>query len=82
VKSCVNAIYESRITELQIKGGLVEVPSPTIYDCGNTGTVTAYFYNNTQIPAAVVNIGVAVQDFAISRPAGSGAKYVGDKLTF
>jgi len=82
VKDCVTALYESRIAELQIKSGLVRVPAPVLYDCGNSDTVTAYFYNDTPIPAAVVNLGVAVQDFAILHPSGSGAKYGGAKLTF
>jgi uncharacterized protein len=82
VKDCVTALYEARIAALQIKSGQVRAPAPVLYDCANTEMVTAYFYNDTPIPAAVLNLGVAVQDLAIVHPAGSGARYGGAKLTF
>ncbi len=64
------------------QGCLVTAPPPTLYDCGTAGTVTAYFYNDTQLPAAVVNVGASIGDLAVSQPTGSGAKYGGRKLTF
>jgi uncharacterized protein len=82
VKNCVTALYEARIAELQIKSGLVRVPAPVLYDCDNAETVTAYFYNDTPIPAAVLNLGSAAQDLAILHPSGSGARYGGATLTF
>jgi uncharacterized protein len=82
IKDCVTAFYEARIAELQIKSGQVRAPAPVHYTCGPTETVTAYFYRDTPIPPAVLNLGVAVQDFAVLQPSGSGAKYGGPRLTF
>jgi membrane-bound inhibitor of C-type lysozyme len=82
VKDCVTALYEARIAELQIKSGQVRVPAPVLYDCDNAETATVYFYNDTPIPAAVVNLGITVQDLAILHSAGSGARYEGTKLIF
>jgi membrane-bound inhibitor of C-type lysozyme len=71
-----------RIAELQIKSGQGRAPAPVLYACDNTAMVTAYFYHDTPIPAAVLNLEGAVQDFAIVHPAGSGAQYGGATLTF
>jgi len=79
---CITASYDARITELQIKGGLVTKPAPVVFDCGKAGVVTAYFYDDTQEPAAVLNVGESLQDTAISQPTWSGAKYRGKKVTF
>ncbi|MGB6188236.1 MAG: hypothetical protein WBF70_06640, partial [Aeromonas molluscorum] len=49
LRQCVLTNYQQRITELQIKGGQMMVPSPVIYQCG-TVQVSAYFYADTELP--------------------------------
>jgi uncharacterized protein len=81
VTACVRAAYEVRIAELQVKTGTVVAPVPVDYTCGQD-SVRVYFYQETQVPAAVVNVGANVQDFAVTVPAASGARYQGKRLVF
>ncbi|GAA0787562.1 MULTISPECIES: MliC family protein [Pseudomonadati] len=85
---CTRASYQTRITELQISAGSVEVPSPTYYVCDNEPAfqLSVYFYNNTLLPAAVFSYSSAQQP--PSDPAlgfvtrtGSGAKYQAQNAT-
>ncbi|MGL5815625.1 MAG: MliC family protein [Aeromonas sp.] len=78
---CIESSYQTRITELQIKGGQLMVPSPVIYQCGKGLTFTAYFYNDGKLPAATINLGPDLQVLAYGVPTGSGARYEGQNLT-
>lgn len=79
---CIEASYQTRITELQIKGGQQMVPAPILYQCGKDLTVTAYFYNDTKLPTAVINLEPEQQVLAYAVPTGSGARYEGQNLSF
>ncbi|WP_349919397.1 MliC family protein [Aeromonas veronii] len=79
---CIEASYQTRITELQIKGGQQTVPAPILYQCGKDLTVTAYFYNDTKLPVSVINLGPEQQVLAYQVPSGSGAHYEGQNLSF
>ena len=85
IRYCTQFEYESRITELQIQAGNLMVPKPVIYNCTDDNTITAYFYQDSQLPAAVLNRdnkqGVE-QVFAMLSPSGSGSKYEGRNVTF
>ncbi|WP_434952957.1 MliC family protein [Shewanella sp. HL-SH4] len=86
-KECTKLNYQSRITELQILAGAVEVPSATYYQCGHDpqNKLTAYFYNNTAIPAAVFSYSLAkktssvppanLSQLGLLTRTASGAKY-------
>lgn len=78
---CIESNYQTRITELQIKGGQLMVPSPVIYQCGKELTLTAYFYNDGKLPAATINLGPDQQMLAYGVPTGSSARYEGQNLT-
>lgn len=78
---CIESSYQTRITELQIKGGQLMVPSPVIYQCSKELTLTAYFYNDGKLPAATINLGPDQQVLAYGVPTGSGARYEGQNLT-
>ena len=80
-RDCMESNYTSRITELQIMAGDVVVPKEIVFDCGQNRRISAYFYNNTQIPAAVLNYDKEQIIAYISR-SGSGAKYEGRNVTF
>ena len=80
-RQCVEFNYESRMTELQIMAGDVIVPNPVVFDCGKDQRISAYFYQDTQIPAAVLNL-VPEQVLAFISPSGSGAKYEGQNVSF
>ena len=85
--SCVKHAYETRITELQIQGGLITVPEPVKYQCdsGDHDYLTAVFYTQTAMPAVVLTgntDGDFWQETAFPVPAGSGAKYRGNNLLF
>jgi uncharacterized protein len=85
IEDCVRFSYESRITELQIKSGQMEVPEPVYYQCGDThaleDTVIAVFYKDSQLPAAVLTKGDE-QVIALRSPSASGAKYEVQNVTF
>jgi uncharacterized protein len=77
VKGCFTAMYQRRITELQIHNGELGAVPPTVgYRCrGIEGEpVTAVFYGKTEPPAAVLTMGDR-QVVAFLAPSGSGAKY-------
>ena len=87
LRSCVKLAYESRITELQIQGGLVTVPEPVKYQCdgGEYDYLTAVFYQETAMSAVVltrVNDRESGQVIAWPTPSGSGAKYQGRNVLF
>ncbi|MCW3171847.1 MliC family protein [Shewanella subflava] len=79
---CTRVSYQTRITELQISAASINVPSPTYYQCNNESALqlSAYFYNDTLIPAVVFSYHTAHQPPSepaigfITRTA-SGAKY-------
>ena len=54
-RQCVEESYQLRITELQIKGGQLMVPSPVDYQCDGEIRLSTYFYNEAKRPAAVIN---------------------------
>ncbi|MGH1408101.1 MAG: MliC family protein [Aeromonas sp.] len=78
VRACVEQSYLTRITELQIMGGQVMVPSPVGYRCGDS-QVVVYFYDETALPSAVINLDERGKDtqqfFAFQTKTASGAKY-------
>ncbi|MEZ9234752.1 MliC family protein [Shewanella sp. 10N.286.52.A9] len=92
IKSCVQDSYESRLTELQIAAGEFEIPEPIQYLCGETANgnltkITAYFYNDTAIPAAMLTVSPKSQylkttNFALLTRTASGAKYQGQNFSF
>ncbi|MFQ2343523.1 MliC family protein [Aeromonas dhakensis] len=84
LRQCVKDSYQLRITELQIKGGQLMVPSPVDYQCGNNVTLSTYFYNEAKRPAAVINLDEGtdpLQVLAYETPNASGARYQGQNLT-
>lgn len=80
-QACTTINYQQRITELQIASGSVEVPTPYHYTCQAEPafTLTAYFYNDTEIPAAVFSRSTDQNNepvlLGLLTPAASGAKY-------
>lgn len=79
--SCVRAEYERRITELEIKTGSTEVPAPAIYSCEDGRLLTAYFYNETLMPALVLGDG-SEQHLLYQVVSASGARYQGGNTRF
>jgi uncharacterized protein len=79
-RQCVVDQYNIRITELQIQAGNIMVPKASVFDCGNKQMLTVYFYNNTQLPAAVLNF-ADEQINAYQALAASGAKYDGRNVS-
>lgn len=55
VTACIAENYQLRITELQIQTGFYMVPSPTVFECGNSQLLTAYFYGDTALESVVIN---------------------------
>lgn len=92
IKQCVQSAYEIRLTELQIAVGEFEVPEPIQYECGLSANdsltkITAYFYNDTAIPAAMLTISPTSQylkqtNLALLTRTASGAKYQGQNFSF
>ena len=85
LRQCVEENYQQRITELQIKGGQLIVPTPVDYQCGKNVTLSTYFYNEAKRPAAVINLSEGdsqQQVLAYEAPSASGARYEGQNLTF
>ena len=76
LRKCLELAYRTRIAELQIQSGQLEVPAPVGFRCdGIEGTrVVATFYNQTDPPSAVITVGDD-QVIAFRAPAASGAKY-------
>ncbi|MEE4380206.1 MAG: MliC family protein [Candidatus Competibacteraceae bacterium] len=81
VNNCVLFSYESRITELQIAYGDFVVPEPVNYSCEGGDSITAIFYKDTQLPAAVLTR-IPNQVVAMLNPSASGSKYEGQNVTF
>lgn len=84
LRQCVEDSYQLRITELQIKGGQLMVPTPVNYQCDNNVTLSTYFYNDAKLPAAVINMSEGdsqQQVLAYEAPSASGARYEGQNLT-
>ncbi|MGE6109564.1 MliC family protein [Aeromonas sobria] len=84
LRQCVEESYQRRITELQIKGGQLRVPSPVDYQCANNVTLSTYFYNEAKRPAAMINLSEGdnqQQVLAYETPSASGARYEGQNLT-
>ncbi|MEV3830462.1 MliC family protein [Aeromonas allosaccharophila] len=85
LRQCVEDNYLLRITELQISGGQLMVPTPVNYQCGKSVTLSTYFYNDAKLPAAVINMSegdTQQQVLAYEAPSASGARYEGQNLTF
>lgn len=83
-RQCVEESYHLRITELQIKGGQLRVPSPVDYQCNGGIRLSTYFYNEAKRPAAVINLSEGAQQsqvLAFEAPSASGARYEGQNLT-
>ncbi|UNP87887.1 MliC family protein [Aeromonas encheleia] len=80
-RKCIDASYQTRITELQIKGGQLVVPSPVLYQCGDKLRLTTYFYQDAKIPAAVINLDPDQQVLAFGVPVASGTRYEGQNLS-
>ena len=80
-RQCVENEYGTRMTELQIMTGAAVVPAAVVFDCGGDQRISAYFYQTTQIPAAVLNLNLD-QVTAFISPSGSGAKYEGQDVSF
>lgn len=84
LRQCVEENYQQRITELQIKGGQLTVPTPVDYQCGKNLTLSTYFYNDAKLPAAVINLSEGdsqQQVLAYEAPSASGARYEGQNLS-
>ncbi len=83
-RQCVEESYQLRITELQIKGAQLRVPSPVDYQCDGGIRLSTYFYNKAKRPAAVINLSEGAQQsqvLAFEAPSASGARYEGQNLT-
>ncbi|MGL6618684.1 MliC family protein [Aeromonas hydrophila] len=84
LRQCVEENYQRRITELQIKGGQLTVPTPVDYQCGKNVTLSTYFYHDAKLPAAVINLNEGdsqQQVLAYEAPSASGACYEGQNLS-
>lgn len=84
LRQCVEESYQLRITELQISGGQLMVPTPVNYQCGNKVTLSTYFYHDAKLHAAVINLSEGdsqQQVLAYDAPSASGARYEGQNLT-
>ncbi|MFA7259517.1 MAG: MliC family protein [Aeromonas bestiarum] len=84
LRQCVEENYQQRITELQIKGGQLTVPTPVDYQCGKNLTLSTYFYNDAKLPAAVINLSEGdsqQQVLAYEAPSASSARYEGQNLS-
>jgi uncharacterized protein/heat shock protein HslJ len=82
-RACVEYAYKSRIVELQVAGGLIEVPSPVGFHCSNMADkpVTVVFYNQTDPASAMITVGDD-QALALSTRTASGARYDGQNVSF
>ncbi|MGY4027096.1 MliC family protein [Aeromonas rivuli] len=83
-RQCVEESYQLRITELQIKGGQLMVPTPVDYQCDGEIRLSTYFYNEAKRPAVVINLSEGAQQsqvLAFEAPSASGARYEGQNLT-
>lgn len=82
VRKCTEFAYKSRIAELQIISGQLEVSQPVSLDCqDNKEPVTAVFYNQTD-PASMVLTWGNQQQITLAKPTASGSKYLGQNVRF
>ncbi|WP_299802758.1 MliC family protein [uncultured Shewanella sp.] len=81
VRECVLQNYQSRIIELQIQAGQLEVPAAVIFDCGDRPQISAAFYSQLDPVTAVFTFGKQ-QLLATNVRSGSGAKYQGRNFEF
>ncbi|MGR5062436.1 MliC family protein [Photobacterium sp. DNB22_13_2] len=82
VRDCTDFAYKSRIVELQVISGQLEVPKGVSLDCdGNSQPFTAVFYNQTD-PASVVLTRGNDQVIALAEPMASGIKYYGQNVEY
>lgn len=82
VRDCTEFSYKSRIVELQIISGQLEVPDSISLDCGDSSKpFTAVFYNQTD-PASLVLTQGNDQVIALAEPMASGIKYMGQNVEY
>ncbi|GIU19140.1 MliC family protein [Shewanella sp. MBTL60-007] len=86
VRECTLQNYKGRIIELQIQGGLLEVPPAVVFDCGVHPQISAVFYTQLDPVTAVFTFSsekVGEQQLlATNVRSGSGAKYQGRNFEF
>ena len=76
-KECIVSVYQKRITQLQIEGGLLH-GSDTVgvpYSCDKSKEMKVFYYNDTEIPAVYVDMD-KFQKILYLTESGSGAKYI------
>ena len=82
---CIEDNYKTRVTELEIQAGSTPIPEPVSYQCQHQ-RLMVYFYNETEIPVAVINelnpSSPDQQIIAYISRGASGAKYEAPNLTF
>ena len=79
---CVREAYQTRLVELQINGGDIQVPSPVEFVCDDASQpFTATFYNDIEPRAAVLSLGND-QAIAIAQPTASGIRYAREGIEF
>ncbi|PSU29073.1 hypothetical protein C9I99_25445 [Photobacterium lutimaris] len=82
MRECTDFAYKSRIVELQIINGQLEVPKSISLDCGdNSQPFTAVFYNQTD-PASLVLTRGNDQVIALAESMASGIKYYGQNMEY
>ena len=81
VRQCIAQNYQSRIIELQIEGGLLEVPASVVFNCGEFSQITAVFYTQLEPVTAVFSFDDH-QLIASNVISASGAKYQGQNFEF
>lgn len=82
IRDCTDFAYKSRIVELQIISGQLEVPKSVSVDCGDSSQpFTAVFYNQTD-PASLVLTRNNDQVIALAEPMASGIKYYGQNVEY
>jgi uncharacterized protein len=82
-RRCVEESYRTRIVEIQIQSGQLEVPAVVGFDCPDAEhkPFTVVFYQQTEPPSAVITYGDD-QVIAFLAPSGSGARYVAANVEF
>lgn len=82
VRACTEYEYKTRIIDLQITSGQLEVPPAVALDCNdNSQPFTAVFYEQTDPKSAVLTRGND-QIIVLAKPTASGTKYVGRNVTY
>jgi len=84
---CVRNNYQQRITDLQITTGSAEISNSAVFICNpeKHDSITAVFYNDTELPAAVLtrlSDDVDEQKLLFLARSGSGARYLGQNVEF